>query len=74
VKIGGIMSNQLVKGFTNEELWNKAEYEGIDYLFLDYLDINSILNYNLRKAVEQYISAFEEIQNILEEYEPEEEE
>ncbi len=68
------MSNQLVKGFTNEELWNKAEYEGIDYLFLDYLDINSILNYNLRKAVEQYISAFEEIQNILEEYEPEEEE
>jgi uncharacterized radical SAM superfamily protein len=68
------MSNQLVKGFTNEELWNKAEYEGIDYLFLDYLDIDSILNYNLRKAVEQYRSAFEEIQNILEEYEPEEEE
>jgi uncharacterized radical SAM superfamily protein len=66
--------SQLVKGFTNEELWNKAEYEGIDYLFLDYLDINSILNYNLRKAVEQYRSAFEEIQNILEEYEPEEEE
>ena len=66
--------SQLVKGFTNEELWNKAEYEGIDYLFLDYLDINSILNYNLRKAVEQYISAFEEIQNILSEYEPEEEE
>jgi uncharacterized radical SAM superfamily protein len=68
------MSNQLVKGFTNEELWNKAEYEGIDYLFLDYLDIDSILNYNLRKAVEQYRSAFEEIQSILEKYEPEEEE
>lgn len=68
------MSNQLVKGFTNEELWEKAEYEGIDYLFLYYLDIDSILNYNLRKAVEQYRSAFEEIQNILEEYEPEEEE
>lgn len=61
---------QLVKGFTNEELWNKAEYEGIDYLFLDYLDIDSILNYNLRKAVEQYKLAFEEIQSILEEYEP----
>jgi len=68
------MSNQLVKGFTNEELWNKAEYEGIDYLFLDYLDIDSILNYNLRKAVQEYRSAFEEIQNILSEYEPEEEE
>ncbi len=65
---------QLVKGFTNEELWNKAEYEGIDYLFIDYLDINSILNYNLRKAVQEYRSAFEEIQNILSEYEPEEEE
>ncbi len=66
--------SQLVKGFTNEELWNKAEYEGIDYLFLDYLDIDSILNYNLRKAVQEYRSAFEEIQNILSEYEPEEEE
>jgi hypothetical protein len=65
---------QLVEGFTNEELWNKAEYEGIDYLFLDYLDIDSILNYNLRKAVQEYRSAFEEIQNILSEYEPEEEE
>lgn len=65
---------QLVEGFTNEELWNKAEYEGIDYLFIDYLDINSILNYNLRKAVQEYRSAFEEIQNILSEYEPEEEE
>lgn len=29
---------QLVKGFTNEELWQKAEYEGIEYLFLNYLD------------------------------------
>jgi len=66
--------SQLVKGFTNEELWNKAEYEGIDYLFLDYLDIDSILNYNLRKAVQEYRSAFEEIQSILEKYEPEEEE
>lgn len=66
--------SQLVKGFTNEELWQKAEYEGIDYLFLDYLDIDSILNYNLRKAVQEYRSAFEEIQNILSEYEPEEEE
>ena len=65
---------QLVEGFTNEELWNKAEYEGIDYLFIDYLDINSILNYNLRKAVQEYRLAFEEIQNILSEYEPEEEE
>lgn len=63
---------QLVEGFTNEELWNKAEYEGIDYLFLDYLDIDSILNYNLRKAVEQYKLAFEEIQSILSEYEPDE--
>jgi len=68
------MMSQLVKGFTNEELWNKAEYEGIDYLFLDYLDIDSILNYNLRKAVQEYRSAFEEIQSILEKYEPEEEE
>lgn len=66
--------SQLVKGFTNEELWEKAEYEGIEYLFLDYLDIDSILNYNLRKAVQEYRSAFEEIQNILSEYEPEEEE
>jgi hypothetical protein len=65
---------QLVKVFTNEELFNKAEYEGIEYLFLDYLDIDSILDYNLQKAVQQYRLAFEEIQAILSEYEPEEEE
>jgi len=70
-----IMSEkQLVKGFTNEELFNKAEYEGIEYLFLDYLDIDSILDYDLQKAVQQYRLAFEEIQAILSEYEPEEEE
>jgi len=65
---------QLVKGFTNEELFNKAEYEGIEYLFLDYLDIDNILDYDLQKAVQQYRLAFEEIQSILVEYEPEEEE
>jgi hypothetical protein len=65
---------QLVKGFTNKELFNKAEYEGIEYLFLDYLDIDSILDYDLQKAVQQYRLAFEEIQAILSEYEPEEEE
>jgi hypothetical protein len=64
---------QLVKVFTNEELFNKAEYEGIEYLFLDYLDIDSILDYDLQKAVQQYRLAFEEIQAILSEYEPEEE-
>jgi hypothetical protein len=68
------MTEQLVKGFTNEELFNKAEYEGIEYLFLDYLDIDSILDYDLQKAVQQYRLAFEEIQAILSEYEPEEEE
>jgi hypothetical protein len=65
---------QLVKVFTNEELFNKAEYEGIEYLFLDYLDIDNILDYDLQKAVQQYRLAFEEIQAILSEYEPEEEE
>ena len=65
---------QLVKGITNEELWHKAEYEGIEYLFLDYFDIDSILDEDLRKAVQQYRVAFEEIQAILSEYEPEEEE
>jgi hypothetical protein len=62
---------QLVNGFTNEELWHKAEYEGIEYLFLDYLDVDSILDYDLRKAVQQFKLAFEEIQNILGECEPE---
>jgi hypothetical protein len=68
------MSNQLVKGFTNEELWEKAEYEGIEYMFLDYLNIDNIQDKDLLKAVRQYRLAFEEIQNILSEYEPEEEE
>ena len=68
------MSNQLVKGFTNEELWEKAEYEGIEYMFLDYLNIDNIQDKDLLKAVQEYRSAFEEIQSILEKYEPEEEE
>jgi hypothetical protein len=65
---------QLVKGFTNEELWQKAEYEGIEYMFLDYLSIDSIIDENLKKAVQQFRLAFEEIQVILEEFELEEEE
>jgi hypothetical protein len=68
------MSNQLVKGFTNEELWEKAEYEGIEYMFLDYLNIDNIQDKDLLKAVRQFRLAFEEIQTILSEYEPEEEE
>lgn len=67
------MSNQLVKGFTNEELWEKAEYEGIEYMFLDYLNIDNIQDKDLLKAVRQFRLAFEEIQTILSEYEPEEE-
>lgn len=68
------MSNQLIKGFTNEELWEKAEYEGIEYMFLDYLNIDNIQDKDLLKAVRQFRLAFEEIQTILSEYEPEEEE
>lgn len=63
---------QLVKGFTNEELWEKAEYEGIEYLFLDYLDSDHIIDEDLRKAVQQFKLAFEEIQSILAVHEPEE--
>lgn len=63
---------QLVKGFTNEELFEKAEYEGIEYMFLDYLSIEDIQDEDLRKAVQQFKLAFEEIQTILLEYEPDE--
>jgi hypothetical protein len=65
---------QLVEGFTNEELWLKADYEGVDYMFLDYLNIDSIIDEDLKKAVQQFRLACAEIQNILDEYEPEEEE
>lgn len=65
---------QLVKGFTNEELWLKADYEGIDYMFLDYLSLDSIIDEDLKKAVQQFRLAHAEIQSILDEYEPEEEE
>lgn len=65
---------QLVKGITNEELWQKADYEGIEYLFLNYFDPDHIIDQDLSKAVQQFILAFEEIRSILEEYEPEEEE
>lgn len=65
---------QLVKGFTNEELWLKADYEGISYLFIDYLHPDNIIDEDLAKAVRQFRLAFEEIESILEEYEPEEEE
>jgi hypothetical protein len=62
---------QLVKGFTNEELWHKAEYEGIEYLFLDYLSIDSIIDEDFKKVVQQFQLAFEEIQSTLDEFEPE---
>lgn len=65
---------QLVKGITNKELWHKAEYEGIEYLFLDYFSVDNIIDKDLAKAVQQFKLAFEEIQSILAEYEPEEEE
>jgi hypothetical protein len=64
---------QLVKGFTNEELWLKADYEGIDYLFLDYLSIDSIIDEDLKKAVQQFRLACAKIQSILDEFEPDEE-
>jgi hypothetical protein len=64
---------QLVKGFTNEELWLKADYEGIDYLFLDYLSIDSIIDEDLKKAVQQFRLAWAKIQSILDEFEPDEE-
>lgn len=65
---------QLVKGFTNEELWYKAEYEGLEYLFLDYLDLDQIIDPDLRKLAQQFKLAYEEIQSILEDYELMEEE
>ncbi len=65
---------QLVEGFTNEELWQKAEYEGIEYLFLDYFDIDSIIDEDFKKVVQQFQLAFEEIQSTLDEFEPEEDE
>lgn len=61
---------QLVRGITNEELWHKAEYEGIEYVFLDYFGLDDIIDSDLHKAVQQFKLAFEEIQSILEEYEP----
>ncbi len=64
---------QLVKGFTNEELFNKAEYEGIEYTFLDYLNIDDIQDKQLLKATRNFRLAFDEIQSILSVYEPEEE-
>jgi hypothetical protein len=70
----GNRMTQLVKGFTNEELWKKAEYEGIDYLFRDYLSIDSIIDEDFKKVVQQFKLAFEEIQSTLDEFEPEEEE
>jgi hypothetical protein len=63
---------QLVKGFSNEELWNKAEYEGIEHTFLDYLNIDDIQDKQLLKAVRQYKLVFEEIQSILTVFGPDE--
>lgn len=62
---------QLVKGFTNEQLWYKAEHEGLEYLFLDYLDLDEILDSDLRKLAQQFKLAYEEIQTILQDCEPE---
>jgi hypothetical protein len=70
----GNRMTQLVEGFTNEELWQKAEYEGIEYLFLDYFDIDSIIDEDFKKVVQQFQLAFEEIQSTLDEFEPEEDE
>jgi hypothetical protein len=71
VKNGDTMT-QLVKGITNGELWLKADYEGIEYLFLNYFSLEDIIDEDLAKATLQFRLACAEIQSILEEYEPDE--
>jgi hypothetical protein len=58
---------QLVKGFTNDELLGKIDNEGIEYFFLSYIDVDSIQDVDLRKAVQQFKLAFEEIESFIDE-------
>lgn len=62
---------QLVGGYSNEEVWEKCEYEGIEYFFLDYMDADQILDPQLKEAVKQLQSSMEVIRAIVSQYEPE---
>lgn len=64
---------QLVGGYSNQEVWEKCEYEGIEYFFLDYMDADQILDPQLKEAVKQLQSSMEIIRAIVSKYEPEEE-
>ena len=58
---------QLIKGFTNDELLGKIDSEGIEYFFLSYIDVDSIQDLDLCKAVRQFKLAFEEIESFIDE-------
>lgn len=56
-----------MRDMTNEDLLGKIEWEGIEYFFLEYLDLNSIADVELRKSVNQLKQAWGEILFTLEE-------
>lgn len=57
----------LVKGFTNSELGGKIDNEGLDYFFRGYLSPDSILDPDLRAAVDRFNAAMDDIEAILDE-------
>lgn len=59
---------ELIKDWTIEDLEAKLENEGLDYFFTSYISVNTIVDNNLKKAVEQYLEARGEILSILEEH------
>lgn len=61
------MTKQLMRNMTNEELLSKIDWEGVEYYFLDYVDLDSIADVDLRKSVKQLKLAWEEILSTLEE-------
>lgn len=61
------MTKPLMRNMTNEELFDKINWEGFEYFFLDYVSPDSIADEDLQKSVRQLKLAWEEIVATLDE-------
>jgi hypothetical protein len=66
-----MMMRDLMYNMTNEDLLGKIDNEGPEYFFLDYIDVHSIQDEDLRKNVQALRLAWEEILSVIDELEEE---
>ena len=59
---------ELIKGYDKEFLEHILDYEGFDYFFTSYVNVDNILDPELKEAVTEYQDAGERIEKILDKH------